>query len=125
MRRLLVLLGASFAIIWAQPAFSAHTLDAVVYDPGTNIVRMVVVPTDDAELSDPAFCGAKSQTKDLAGNPCVQVKIAHQSADPIMVAKMLAPPIEGPADLQAAASVALQAQPVQVDMASPALKVSQ
>ena len=32
-----------------------HTLDAVVYDPATGIVQMLVMPDDDSDLDDPAF----------------------------------------------------------------------
>lgn len=32
----------------------AHTQDAIVYGPG-GILWMIVIPTDDSELDDPAF----------------------------------------------------------------------
>lgn len=33
----------------------AHTLDAVIYDPNSLIVYMVIIPDDDRELTDPSF----------------------------------------------------------------------
>ena len=33
----------------------AHTVDAIVYDPSTMIIQMIVMPDDDSELADPAF----------------------------------------------------------------------
>jgi hypothetical protein len=33
----------------------AHTVDAVVYDPATGYLQMIVIPDDDRQLSDPAF----------------------------------------------------------------------
>lgn len=33
----------------------AHTKDAVVYDPITGIIQMVIIPDDDAQLADPAY----------------------------------------------------------------------
>ena len=33
----------------------AHTVDAVVYDPTTGYLQMIVIPTNDSELDDPSF----------------------------------------------------------------------
>ena len=33
----------------------AHTQDAIVYDPATNYLQMIIIPDDDAQLADPAF----------------------------------------------------------------------
>jgi len=32
-----------------------HTRDAIVYDPNTLIMQMIIIPDDDDELRDPAF----------------------------------------------------------------------
>lgn len=33
----------------------AHTVDAVVYDPLTGFLQMLVIPDDDKQLDDPAY----------------------------------------------------------------------
>jgi len=50
MKKLILILS-----LIATPAFAGHTQDAVIYDPVTGVVQMVVYPADDAELADPAF----------------------------------------------------------------------
>ncbi len=69
MRRTLAALCALLIATWAQPSLADHTQDAVVYDPATGYVQQIIIPTDDSELSDPAF------------NPpgMVQVRVPHQA----------------------------------------------
>jgi hypothetical protein len=51
MKKLLVLL----LLCWAMPAWAAHAVNLVVYDPANGQIRLVVVPDDDSELNDPAL----------------------------------------------------------------------
>lgn len=75
-------IAAALAILAAGPAYAAHTQDAVVYNPATGEVVMVVLPADDTTLDDPAF------------NPpgLTQVRVAHQNqADPVALAQAAKP----------------------------------
>lgn len=85
------------ALLTSTPAWAAHTLDAVIYDPGTRVVQMVVIPDDDRELDDLAF------------NPkgMVQARVNHQDgADPIDQLIAAVPTVKGPKQLQ----IEIQAQ---------------
>jgi hypothetical protein len=58
----------------------AHTEDAVVYDPTTGYVLMVVCPDDDSELDAEAFCGMPGQTTLPGGQPCAQQRVPPQGS---------------------------------------------
>ena len=79
----------------------AHTVDAIVYDPTTNYLQMIVIPDDDSQLNDPAF------------NPpnMVQLRVPLLSATAVL----------GPTDATSAAIKAAQTLAnVTITLAAPA-----
>jgi len=74
----------------------AHTQDAVIYDPLTGNVAMIVIPDDDTQLGDPAF------------NPkgLTQLRVPS-SSDPVSNAAKINSKIKLPVTTAASVGVAL------------------
>ena len=40
------------ALLAAGPAFAAHTVNAITYDPQTGVIAYIVIPDDDKDLRE-------------------------------------------------------------------------
>lgn len=94
------LIGLGLVAVAATPALAAHTQDAVIYDTASGVVRMVVVPSDDSELTDPAMTPPGT----------AMVRVAHvDGRDQIAAARAIVPSIMGPIQTELSIAASLTA----------------